>query len=120
MFGLRPKVIGIILLVAVIGYVAAQYVPPYMTNFQLKDFVQQEMRFAASAHRSPEDVRRIVLNQAREFGISLEQKEIQLTRKGVLFSLEFEYDWPIDLKVYKHALHFEVSATGELYDSGRR
>jgi hypothetical protein len=120
MFGLKPKFILLVLVIAAIGYVAAQYVPAYVTDFQLRDFVRQEVRFAAPARRTPEDVRRIVLEQAHEWGIDLTAKDIQLTRKGVLFSLEFDYEWPINLRLWDHTLHFSVSATGELFDSGRR
>jgi hypothetical protein len=121
MFGLKPKVIFTVLFVAVLGFVAYQYVPAYVTDFQFRDFVRQEVKFASSAERTPEDVRRIVVDQARELGIDLNQKDVRITRRGtVLFTIELEYEWPINLRVHKHTLKFRISENGDLYERVRR
>ena len=57
MFGLSPRTISAIVIVVFVGYAAAQYVPAYVTAVQFNDFVREEVKFAGSAQRPPEEVR---------------------------------------------------------------
>lgn len=121
MFGLKLKTIVFLLFLAALVFVGVQYGGAYFTHFQFSDSVEQEVKFASSAERTPEDVRRIIVDQARELGIDLNQKDVRITRRGtVLFTIELEYEWPINLRVYQHTLKFRISENGDLYERARR
>jgi hypothetical protein len=115
MFGLSPRIISTALILLFIGYAGAQYIPAYVTAVQFNDFVQEEVKFAASAQRTPEELRRGIAEYAGELGIALAEKDIRIKKKGLNFTLEFDYQMPIDLKLYKHSLSFDVSTTGESF-----
>jgi hypothetical protein len=115
MFGLSPRTVSMMLILVFLGYAAAQYVPAYVTALQFNDFVTEEVKFAASSQRPPEDLRRSIVDYAAELGIALDAGDIRIRRKGVNFTLELDYQLPIDLRLYRHSLSFDVSTTGETF-----
>jgi hypothetical protein len=116
MFGLSGRQIFILLVLAASIFTAAQYIPPYYTAFQFNDFVRQEVKYAATARRSIADIRRHVVEKAEELGIpDITARSIEIKRSGPSFTLDLEYRFPIDLKVYQHELIFTVSESGEAF-----
>jgi hypothetical protein len=115
MFGLSPRIVSTILIIVFIGLAAAQYVPAYVTAVQFKDFVTEEVKFAASTQRTPDDLRQNIAAYASELGIALDARDIRIKRSGVNFTLELDYQIPIDLRLYQHSLNFDVSMTGETF-----
>ena len=58
-----------------------------------------------------------ILQKAKEMDLPLMKENLLITRRGPSFTLEWEYHWPIDLKVYHHELTFHNSETGELFEN---
>jgi|SRR5687767_9819535 len=119
MLGLSPRTVSIILLVIFAGFAGLQYGPAYVTHIQFKDFVAQETKFAASSRRSPEDLKKTIVEEAKNLEIELDPKEIQIERDGISFRLSFQYKLPIDLRLYKHSLNFTISESGETFERAR-
>lgn len=117
MFGLRGRQVLILLILAGLFFAATQYVPAYYTAFQFNDYVRQEVKYAATSRKSVDTIREGVFQEAKELGIPLIKKDIRITRKGPSFTLEVEYRWPIDLKVYRHELTFHSRETGEMFEN---
>jgi len=120
MFGLSGRQIFLLLLLVAVLFAGSQYVPAYFAAFQLNDFIRQEVKFAASARKTPESVRTAVFEKAQELNVPIEADDIQITRNGPSFQVELEYHFPIDLKVYKHELVFHSVETGEVFENARR
>jgi len=120
MFGLGGRQIFILLILVAVLFAGSQYVPAYFSAFQLNDFIRQEVKFAASTRKTPENVRRSVLEKAEELHIPITASDIEITRRGPAFQLDLEYRFPIDLKVYKHDLVFHSSESGEVFENARR
>jgi hypothetical protein len=76
----------------------------------------QEVKFALSAKRTPDDVRTHIVEQAKELEIPIDPHDVKISKRGPAFTVEFDYFIPIDLRVYKHDLSFHVSETGELFE----
>src|ERR1700741_4120398 len=106
MFGLNGRQIFILLVLIAVLFAGTQYVPPYFDAFQFNDFIRQEVKFAVSARRSTEDIRNSVVQKAKELNIPITPRDIKITRRGPAFTLDLEYRFPIDLRVYKHDLVF--------------
>ena len=104
------------MLVAVL-YGATQYVPAYFAAFQFNDYIHQEVTFAVTNRKSPEMLRSEIVQKAEDLGIKVVPKDIRITRRGPAFTLELEYHWPIDLKVYKHQLVFHSLESGEIFEN---
>jgi hypothetical protein len=117
MFGLSGRQLLILLIMAALVFAAVQYVPPYYAAFQFNDSVRQEVKFAAASRKTVDVLRADILSKAKEFGIDLTQNNIRVTKRGPSFTLELDYRWPVDLKVYRHDLLFHISQSGELFEN---
>lgn len=115
MFGLNLKKLVSILLVAVGIFAAIQYGRALLTKYQFEDEVRQSVKYASTSRKGPDTVRREVLSKAEEFGIDIGPRDIRITKRGPAFTLELEYEWPVNLRVYEHVLTFEISENGEMF-----
>ena len=117
MFGLRGRHIFILLILVALLFTASQYVPAYFAAFQFNDYVRQEVKYAASSRKTIDILRADILQKANELGIPLAKNGIRITRRGLSFTIELEYRWPIDMKVYQHELVFHTSESGEIFEN---
>src|SRR6267143_4347438 len=117
MFGLSGRQIFILLVLIVFLFAATQYVPAYFAAFQFNDFIRQEVKFAVTNRKTPEKLRTDITEKANELGIPIQARDIHITRRGPAFTLQLEYRWPINLKVYRHDLVFHASESGEFFEN---
>jgi hypothetical protein len=117
MFGLNGRQWFFLLAFIALLYAATQYGPAYFAAFQFNDFIRQEVKFAAAAQKTADVVRSEILAEAMELGIALDKRDIRMTKRGPAVTVEFEYHWPVDLRVYKHDLVFHVSESGEIFEN---
>jgi nitrogen fixation protein FixH len=117
MFGLSGRQVLILLILAALVFAGTQYVPPYFAAFQFNDYVRQEVKYAATARKTVEVLRANVLSKAKELGIPVTKNDIRIIRRGPSFTLDVDYRWPIDLKVYRHELQFHTSQSGEIFEN---
>ena len=116
MFGLSGRQIFLLLLLVFAFYAGSQFIPAYFHAFQFNDFIKQEVKFALSARRTPEDVRQHIVDEAKDLEIPIDARSVLISKRGPAFTVEFDYNIPIDLRVYKRDLNFHVSETGELFE----
>jgi hypothetical protein len=117
MFGLSGRQIFILLILFVLLFAGAQYIPAYFAAFQFNDYVRQEVKYALTSRKPPEAIRGEALEKAKELGIALTKDDIQIARRGPSFTVNIEYRWPIDLRLYQHELVFHASQTGEVFEN---
>jgi hypothetical protein len=116
MFGLNFRQIFYLLVVVALIYAGIQYVPPYLDSYQFNDFIRQEVKYAISARRTPDQVSASVLQKAKDMNIPLTARDIHITRRGPSFTLDVQYHFPIDMRVYQQDLVFRASETGETFE----
>jgi hypothetical protein len=117
MFGLNGRQMGFLLVFIAALFAATQYGPAYFAAFQFNDFIRQEVKFAVTAKKTIDEVRGDILGSAMEFGITLDKRDIRITKRGPSFTVEFDYKWPINMRVYQHDLVFHVSESGEVFEN---
>ncbi len=117
MFGLNGRQMFFLLAFIALLFAATQYGPAYYAAFQFNDFIRQEVKFAAGAHKTIDAVRADLLSKAMELGIPLDKRDIHITKRGPSFTVEFDYHWPINMRVYKNDLVFHVSESGEVFEN---
>jgi hypothetical protein len=115
MFGLSPKKLFMLALLAAGVFVGVQYAKVYLTMYQFGDAVRQSVKYAASTRKSPDKVRLEVVEKAEELGIAIGPKDVRIVRRGPAFTLDVAYQMPVNLRVYEHVLTFEVSESGEVF-----
>ena len=116
MLGLNARRIFLILIVVVVLFVGSQYAPAYFTALQFNDFIRQEVKYAGASRKSTDDVKRALLDKAKELKIPLTARDIHITRRGPSFTLDLDYGFLIDLRVYQHELKFHPSEIGESFE----
>ena len=116
MFRLTARRLIIIVLLVSAIFAGTQYAPPLFYSLQFNDFIRQEVKYASAARKSTEVIAREILDKSKELHIPITAQDIRITRRGPAFTLDLDYSWPIDLRVYKHDLNFHVSETGESFE----
>jgi hypothetical protein len=116
MFGLGSRQLFFILLLVCAIFVAFQYAPAYINWFEYNDFIRQEVKYAATSRKSPDALRREIAMKAPEYDIPVTLNDVHVTRRGPSFTLQVDYEWPIDLRIYKHNLKFHISEGGEVFE----
>jgi len=118
MFGLSGRKLFFLVLIVALTIAGTQYAPAYFNAIQFNDFVRQEVKFAVSAKRSPDQIRNAIIQKAAELGIpNVTKNDIRISRRGPSFTLEMDYRFPINLRVYKHDLVFHISESGEVFEN---
>jgi hypothetical protein len=75
------------------------------------------VKYAATSRKTVEVLRANVLGKAKELGIPVTKDNIRIVKRGPSFTLDVDYRWPIDLKVYRHELQFHTSQQGEIFEN---
>lgn len=113
MFGLTPKQLIRLAIIACAIYAISQYLPAYFYHFEFDDSVKQEVQFAALRRKTTQELRTAILQKASDFYRPVESGNIKITQKGTTLTVDVTYSVPINLFVYKHELRFESRASGE-------
>src|SRR5258707_9914002 len=97
----KPKAIiyTVILLAAV--YAAVKVVPVYVAEYELKDKITEQARFAVVNRYTEDQVRDIIFKVIQDLDIPANREDIkvQTTNHGVMITVN--YSVPVDFKVYK-------------------
>jgi hypothetical protein len=115
MLGLNPRRLFYIAVLVVLVLLGRQYVPPYFSRFQFGDDVRQTVKYAAAQHQDLEAVKKEILRIAEEDGVPVGPENIQFTRRGLSFTVDIDYTWPIDLRFHQYDLKFHISESGEVF-----
>ena len=109
--GRLKAIIYTVILVAGI-YAAFKLVPLYVANYELKDKISEQARFAVVNRYSEEQIRDILFKTIQDLDIPAKRDDIkvQQTNHGLLISVN--YTVPVDFKVYKTEINFTPSSEG--------
>ena len=103
---------GILILVIIVFaiYSAVKIIPPYVSDYQLSDKMQEQARFAIVNRYTEEQIRDNVYKVVEELQIPAKREDIKVTANNSVVTISMEYTVPVDLLVYKAQLHFTPSS----------
>ena len=107
---LKAIVYTLVLIVGV--YVAIKVVPIYVAEYQLKDKMNEQARFAIVNRYSDEQVRDVIFKVVQDLEIPVKREEIKVTNTGKGLNISLSYTVPLDLMFYKTDLTFSPSSEG--------
>jgi len=116
MFGLTPRRVFFVAFVVAAIFLGKQYVPPLFSRFQFGDSVRQTVKYASASNKNFETVRREIVSAAADYDIPITAEDVKITKRGLIFSVDIDYSWPIDLRFHKYDMQFHVSETGEILE----
>jgi len=105
---LKAIVYTVLLILAV--FAAVKVVPAYVADYELKDKITEQARFAVVNRYTEDQVRDIIYKVVQDLDIPANREDIKVqnTNHGVQISVN--YTVPVDLKVYKTELTFSPSS----------
>ena len=100
-----------LLIFAGLVFAALKLVPPYISNYELQDSIQNLALQASYSPMSEEEILKAVVSKATGYGIDLPAQQIKVQKGQGTVVIAAEYTVPVDLYVRQVQLHFEPSAS---------
>ena len=91
-------------------FVAFKLVPPYVSEYQLQDKMQEVARFAIVNRYSDEQVRDNMFKVVQDLGVPVKREEIKVYISQATCKIAVDYTVPVDLMFYSTDLHFSPSS----------
>jgi hypothetical protein len=93
-------------------YVAVKLVPPFVADYQLKDKMNEQARFAIVNRYTDEHVRDLLFKVIQDLDIPAKREDIKVNATNHGMSISVSYSVPVDFLVYKTDLNFNDTSEG--------
>ena len=108
--GLKGLLYLAFLIVAV--FVAVKVVPLYVTNYQLKDKMNEQAKFAVVNRYSEDQIRDNIFRTIQDLDIPATRDDVKVANTNHGIQITVNYTVPVDFLVYKTDLNFATSSEG--------
>ena len=102
-------ILGLALLAAIV-FSAIRLLPPYISNYQFQDAIDNLARTATYSTITEADLRKDVMREARGVGIQLQDKQVVVQKERSSVNIRISYEVPVDLLARQVVLKFAPSA----------
>jgi len=109
--------IKLILILALLGagvWVSAELIPPYFSNYEFQDTLDNEARLGTYSTKGEELIRDEVFRKAQDLELPLTKDDIKVQRSGAVGTgavvIETDYTVHVDLPGYPMDLHFHPAS----------
>ena len=93
------------------AFVLYKIVPPYVTEYELTDKMQEQARFAVVNRYTDEQVRDAVFKVVQDLDIDgVKREDIKVTATQAVVKISLDYTVPVNFLVYSTDLHFSPSS----------
>jgi hypothetical protein len=104
------KNVLVIAVIALLIYAAVKIVPPYFSDYQLSDKMQEQARFAVVNRFSEEQIRENLFKTIQELDIPAKREDIKIVASNAIVKITLKYTVPVDLFFYHLDLNFSPSS----------
>lgn len=108
---LKAIVVTAILLACV--YTTVKVVPPYVSEYQLADKMQETARYASVTRSNEDQIRNTIFREIQDLDIPATKEDVKVSAVNGKVSISVDYTVPIDLTVYKFDLHFTPASSNK-------
>jgi len=99
--------------ILIIGvFVAIKLVPLYVTQYQLKDKMEEQARFAVVNRYTDDQIRDNIFRVIQDLDIPARREDIKVANTNHGIAISVDYTVPVDLLVYKTDINFSSSSEG--------
>jgi hypothetical protein len=99
-----------LLVLGAMAFAAFKIVPAYFADYQLKDAMVTEARFAMVNRKAPNDVQDDIWKKVQELGIPAKKEDIQVMSDQGVVQIIVNYTVPVDLIILQHDFSFHDQA----------
>jgi cell division protein FtsL len=107
---LKAVVYLAILVVAV--FVAIKIVPVYVAEYQLKDKITEQARFAVVNRYSDEQIKDSIYRTIQDLDIPAKRDDVKVAATNHGLTISVNYSVPVDFLVYQTEINFSPSSEG--------
>ena len=100
--------------IAIIIFLAVQYVPAKINAYEFADFMEKECRFAAT-RRNDKAIEVRILEKAGELSLPLTRKNVVVRRTRSEIIISAKYEQPLDFKVTTYVYKFDHTEKAPLF-----
>lgn len=93
-------------------YVSVKLVPLYVAEYELKDKMSEQARFAVVNHYTEEQMRDIIFKTVQDLDIPAQREDIKMANTNHGVTISVNYTVPVDFMVYKTDMKFTPSSDG--------
>jgi hypothetical protein len=93
-------------------YVAIKVVPAYVSEYELKDKMSEQARFAVVNRYTEDQVKDTIYKVVQDLDIPAKREDIKVTNTNRGLNISLSYSVPLDLVFYKTDLNFAPSSEG--------
>lgn len=104
------RAVGFTAVIVLAIFLAFKLVPPYVSEYQLQDKMQEQARFGIVNRYSEEQVRDNVFKVAQDLELPIKREDIKVSVSLATVKISLEYTVPVDLLFYSTDLHFSPSS----------
>ena len=106
------KLKGLIALLIVVGgfYVGWMMIPPYFHKYEFQDDLDEIARRNSYTHKTDEEVRASVIQQAGTRDIALREEQVNITRNMDGIGISVRYHVHVDMVMHPVDLDFTVNS----------
>src|SRR5262249_6205264 len=91
-------------------YCGVKLIPPYVSDYQLADKMQEQARFAIVNRYSEEQIRENIFKVVEELEIPAKREEIKVVSNNAVVKISLNYTVPVDLLFYHVDMNFSPSS----------
>ena len=106
----KLKAISFTVIALIAIYLAFKLVPPYVSEYQLQDKMQEMARFGVVNRYTDDQVRENVYKVVQDLEIPAKREDIKVTVTQSFVKVSLDYTVPVDLLIYSTELHFSPSS----------
>ena len=93
-------------------YVAIKIVPIYVAEYQLKDKMTEQARFAVVNRYTEDQIKDLIYKVVQDLDIPAKREDIKVANTSRGLNISLTYTVPVDLMFYKTDLTFSPSSEG--------
>jgi hypothetical protein len=96
-------------------FVGFKVVPVYVADYQLKDKMTEQAKFAIVNRYTEDQIRDNIYHTVQDLDIPAKREDIKVTNTNHGIEIGVQYTVPVDFIVYKTDLNFDTSSEGRDY-----
>jgi uncharacterized membrane protein len=106
----KLKAILYTVVIALVIYAAVKIVPPYISDYQLSDKMQEQARYAVVNRYTEEQIRDNIFKVVQDLDVPAKREDIKVFASNAVVKISLNYTVPVDLLFYHMDLNFSPSS----------
>lgn len=108
----RLKALIYFAILAAAVYVAVKIVPVYVADYQLKDKMTEQARFAVVNRYTEDQIKDNIFRTIQDLDIPAKREDVKVATTNHGLQISVNYTVPVDFLIYKTEMNFSPSSEG--------